>query len=240
MRTMCRLMFAVALGVTGCSDEPVSSSVDKSNPGQKDASVVATKSCKCAVDSDCTTAAGNIYKGCNTSTGACAYCKQDGDCINGPKKCNAAVGSCVQCAVDSDCATLGTNLKCNTASGTCVGCLADSDCGTFGIKKCDTANGVCKLCATDADCAGSPASLTDKCDPGFGQCIRCDTDADCNKVVSSSKVCGPNKRCVGCKSDADCAGAALKTCDTATGTCSICTGDSECTGGFAGVILKCK
>ena len=205
-----------------------------SNAGSMGNKCTATNLCACSSDADCK---GKTHgTTCDKKLQICS-CTSSSDCLS-PGKCTGEMyGAKVcknECYKDIDC-TDDAAPFCDAANGKCVGCKSDKDCaaGTSWGNKCikGTTTTACG-CSSDLDCAGNRYGST--CSTATRRCS-CTSDSNCKKApytkcspVSSSSY---TMRCQKpCKTDVDC-GANLK-CNKASGMCTQCSADKDCTGTY--------
>ncbi len=227
----------------------------QSNPGAMGNKCTSTNLCTCGSDADCKgkthgTTCDKKLQICSCSTdadcpspGKCTgemygakvcknQCYKDSDCTDDEKPfCDAAKGACVACKTDTDCAA-GTSWgnKClKGASYTACGCSTDADCaGNKNGTSCNTATRRCS-CAKDADCKKAPYT---KCSPVSkgSYALRCQkpckSDMDCGANLNCHKATG---KCTECSADKDCTNPSYKKCDLTLGKCVACQKNADCT-----------
>ena len=204
-----------------------------SNPGSLGSKCTKTGLCNCASDADCK---GKTHGGkCDSKLKICS-CSSSADCPS-PGTCDGEISGVKvckpECTKDSEC-TDDDLPFCDASAGKCVGCKADTDCaaGTSFGNKCvkGTTRTACG-CKADADCVQNRHGAT--CSSS-GRCS-CVNDSQCKKAPYSK--CNPTSSTAytmyctkPCTSDTEC-GANLK-CHKATGRCSACARDADCTGSY--------
>ena len=111
---------------------------------------------------------------CDTRTGLCVECLDDGHCGQG-RVCNRFSSRCVveltDCSSDQQC----ESRHCDLQKAVCVECFEASDCA-LGFS-CDPMSRTCIVepgCANDDACDGG-----DVCDPALRVCVECFLDAHC-------------------------------------------------------------
>ena len=148
---------------------------------------------------------------CDTSSGACVPCLEDGDCSGERPHCDATSHLCVACNVTTDC---GPREACNVTTHRCIRTCADGDdaCPNPGFV-CDLTSHLCVECRSSANCAGSPNGAV--CDVPIGRCVQCTGNAQC---AAGTPVCDRRSgSCVGCLTSAACSAGSV--CDKAALTC---------------------
>jgi hypothetical protein len=150
---------------------------------------------------------------CSPTTGKCAACLGDNDCVfANPAKpwCYQTTGACVACRGESDCNDAGTTLTphCLIQTGgrpgaddhTCVECRNAYDCSTaiYGKAGCQPSGNVgykghyCGKCNAGSDCRGAPGADAGICATGFPY----------GGLVPASCGCDPQAGNAGCLPDA--------------------------------------
>lgn len=149
---------------------------------------------------------------CDTGTGRCEECLQDGDCAAPHRRCDTARHLCFECLeLTDDC---GAGRICVVESGRCVHtCPAGLPCA--GNEHCDLVRGICVRCTTPADCASDPDRRV--CDPDTGACVGCLSDKSCT-MAPRLRCDLAEERCVECVRAADCP-PTLPICDPSQHRC---------------------
>jgi hypothetical protein len=198
---------------------------------------------QCTLDSQCDP---GLF--CNSALKSCTQCAFDSQCAGkaGKPVCNTTSGFCAACNADFDCVkALGTGHFCD-AHVCKVGCKTNDDCSASLGETCDTSvtPGKCVQCHTNADCAAQGPSAS-ACD-NTGHCVQCwgptQTAANyfCNAPTPECNL--TLKQCVGClpannPTGQDCGYDVngtkdphdARTCDPATYSCTNgCQVDAQC------------
>ena len=159
-------------------------------------------------------------------------CRLPGNSCDVPLICDTATGSCFECLNDGDCADnmamgdAGPATACDLVRHECVPCTGNQHCsGDTPICKADPANSSrneCVQCTNDASCGGaSPV-----CDVSTNECTsRCTSRDQCGGEKS---VCNLERQlCVECEDNSTCSGATAQ-CNTTTNECVECVDDGPC------------
>ena len=139
-----------------------------------------------------------------------------------PTAANSAVFQLTnQCSASTDCAA-GMPI-CSGSPGACGPCTQDSQCAArnSATPKCDTASGLCVACSSDTAC-GNPTPI---CNQATNSCTACTTDSQCNGKDPTKPTCQAGS-CTGCSGPSDCGGA---TPVCLSGTCVGCASNGDCT-----------
>jgi uncharacterized repeat protein (TIGR01451 family) len=215
----------------------------------------ATGACtSCSTDAQCTTGA---HPGpyCNTTTGACTTtCQSDAECgagnwcnnLSGPGMCEAKVANGQGVAGQTCTATLGTraciSTVCDTRDNLCGYGNGDGPCqSSTGPTECRSTicatlgpnAGKCEACNTNGDCSGA----NPVCDPTTSTCGKCNGDSGSGATDAcgaASPYCTASGSCSACATDGDCTTGthAGPYCNTTTGACTTaCQRDAECGAG---------
>jgi hypothetical protein len=151
---------------------------------------------------------------CNRTTGKCAACLGDNDCMvldpSKPWCLSTTTGTCVQCRGETDCNDAGTTTtphcliqvagKPGPQNHTCVQCRNAYDCPTsvYGLAGCQPAGNTgyvghyCGKCNAGTDCRGAPGADAGICATGFPY----------GGLVPASCGCDPQAGDTGCLPDA--------------------------------------
>ncbi|MBI2391266.1 MAG: hypothetical protein HYV09_16880 [Deltaproteobacteria bacterium] len=173
------------------------------------------------------------------STGACAKCTTNADCVGhaGPF-CEPTTGACAaKCTSDAQCTA---TQWCETTAGNCTPKLANGEAipsavggactTTIGARVCTSS--VCS--AIDHKCGSTPGEDCaggTTCRDGFcvsGKCAGCAADADCG-AVDSGKVCTgtPQVCAAGCRGTGGNGCAAGELCSSKTSAVGACEKDTD-------------
>jgi hypothetical protein len=232
------LLYALALGLNGCSEEAAAPSKDAAPDGSADGN-----SADSGTDSDTATA--------DVASGKCAVpavCDDDNPCtIDG---CDPNLGctlTVLACGDDDPC----TMDRCDVQTGTCLHPADACDDGNACTEGSCVAGSGCEWTATD--CSDGNSCTSDGCSPGSG-CIN--TTLDCNDFVScTTDSCDPTSGCKHvqttpgqcCESAGDCEdGATCTSHSCSQGVCqttlltACCTKNKDCDDGIACTADSCN
>lgn len=124
---------------------------------------------------------------CESSSGRCVECLDDGDCAASPGKSFCVGGTCAACTAMAAgaCAKRDPSKPACLAAGVCVECGSNADCAQANKPICEVGAHVCQPCASDSECeavAGGPGVCM------AAQGGHCATDAETLYVGSSAGV----------------------------------------------------
>jgi hypothetical protein len=159
---------------------------------------------------------------------AAADCVRDEDCGAESLHCDSVSGRCVACRDDGDCSDPSAP-RCDLALHRCVGCGSDVDCGPQEIcipmtRTCTTR---CQEGPSEKSCPASAPT----CDEVARICVQCKSDEDCRAISDDGPYCERSSgRCVYCLDDRQCP-ATRPRCDRVQLRCAQCSTRDDCPAG---------
>lgn len=170
----------------------------------------------------------------NPETGVLVTCPTGKVCYKGA--CEKAGEPNNSCIFPAGTCTHGT---CNTSTGTCPGCLTHADCGTGTPETpgtlCNTVTGICDACNGDAFCLPAAPicsiALSFPTPAVLGTCGRCQNDTQCS--TKGTEICNTTSgKCDGCRGNSKCGGTtpvcSVASTSSTSGTCGPCTTNESC------------
>ncbi len=168
-----------------------------------------------------------------TNAGSCSTKIANGIPLAHGGACSAQQSALAQSECASGVCDPLTNLCGTSAGGNCMVNASPSWCTTGVCVTQGPLMATCQVCNSNTDCTDGTL-----CNPTSNQCVQCNVGIDCG---AGGQICASNNTCVACTNDygagtvASCQVLSKPFC--ASGACSTCSVNSDCTTGTHGGVV---